>query len=579
MNKSRLLGAVCACSVILIPLQAFADDKTWSCGSDYWNNDGCWSPTSQPITGDNVFLTQSDATDRIVTYTNAISPSPNIMDLTVDATGTGTMTLSQSQDSLFTTNEYIGYSGTGIFEQSAGTNSISGFLYVGYSGTADGTYTLNGTGSLLADNEIIGRHGSGVFTQNGGTHTVTNDLVVGRSGVEGIVWYAGDGTYNLNGGSLSASNIDVGEASGLDTGSHGIFNQTDGSVTVTNRIDLSNGTGGRSIYNISGGSLNVGELGFWMTDWTSSTSEVNQTGGTVTAGLVFSEYQLTYNLDAGSLTASNVELGMLSRFNQTGGENVITNTLSIAESSQNTIGYTPVYTLSGGTLDANDIDIAVAELSANRFGVFDQIGGTNTVTGTITLSGNSGASGTYNLSDGKLDAANIVVNSNGSFNFDGGTLSVDSFAGDLQNNGGTLTPGDSPGLTNIFGNYGQSTDGTYAVEIGGTGAGEFDILDVAGIANLDGTLDVSLFDLGGGLFSPTLGDTFDILLAETISGEFDILSFAGLGNGLGWDVSYILSNTVDDIVRLSVQAVPIPASVWLFGSGLLGLVGIARRKA
>ena len=29
----------------------------------------------------------------------------------------------------------------------------------------------------------------------------------------------------------------------------------------------------------------------------------------------------------------------------------------------------------------------------------------------------------------------------------------------------------------------------------------------------------------------------------------------------------------------TVSAIPIPASVWLFGSGLLGLIGIARRKA
>jgi hypothetical protein len=28
----------------------------------------------------------------------------------------------------------------------------------------------------------------------------------------------------------------------------------------------------------------------------------------------------------------------------------------------------------------------------------------------------------------------------------------------------------------------------------------------------------------------------------------------------------------------TVAAVPVPAAVWLFGSGLLGLVGIARRK-
>ena len=31
-------------------------------------------------------------------------------------------------------------------------------------------------------------------------------------------------------------------------------------------------------------------------------------------------------------------------------------------------------------------------------------------------------------------------------------------------------------------------------------------------------------------------------------------------------------------VRMDVQVVPVPAAVWLFGSGLIGLVGIARRK-
>jgi len=28
-----------------------------------------------------------------------------------------------------------------------------------------------------------------------------------------------------------------------------------------------------------------------------------------------------------------------------------------------------------------------------------------------------------------------------------------------------------------------------------------------------------------------------------------------------------------------ITAVPVPAAVWLFGSGLIGLVGVARRKA
>lgn len=38
-------------------------------------------------------------------------------------------------------------------------------------------------------------------------------------------------------------------------------------------------------------------------------------------------------------------------------------------------------------------------------------------------------------------------------------------------------------------------------------------------------------------------------------------------------------DTIDFLVdRVTVSAVPVPAAVWLFGSGLLGLIGVVRRK-
>ncbi len=40
----------------------------------------------------------------------------------------------------------------------------------------------------------------------------------------------------------------------------------------------------------------------------------------------------------------------------------------------------------------------------------------------------------------------------------------------------------------------------------------------------------------------------------------------------------IISGAVDGQEQLFLTAVPVPAAVWLFGSGLLGLAGIARRK-
>ena len=50
-------------------------------------------------------------------------------------------------------------------------------------------------------------------------------------------------------------------------------------------------------------------------------------------------------------------------------------------------------------------------------------------------------------------------------------------------------------------------------------------------------------------------------------------------------VDYLENNTYNvyftdgSVLEIDVRVVPVPAAVWLFGSGLLGLVGVARRKS
>ena len=57
------------------------------------------------------------------------------------------------------------------------------------------------------------------------------------------------------------------------------------------------------------------------------------------------------------------------------------------------------------------------------------------------------------------------------------------------------------------------------------------------------------------------------LSAGVLSGPFTgIRGYVDIGSGNSMTVT-------------SISAVPVPAAVWLFGSGLLGLLGISRRKA
>jgi hypothetical protein len=122
--------AAAALIYLVVPVKAQAASLYWVCGSDLWNNASCWSLTAggtggagEPQSFDDAYLIQSDSTDRTVTYQTTLSTYP--WTLRIDATGTGAMTLSQSQDSLSMEHEYIGVDGVASYNQSGGTNTVT----------------------------------------------------------------------------------------------------------------------------------------------------------------------------------------------------------------------------------------------------------------------------------------------------------------------------------------------------------------------------------------------------------------------------------------------------------------------
>ena len=151
--------------------------------------------------------------------------------------------------------------------------------------------------------------------------------------------------------------------------------------------------------------------------------------------------------------------------------------------------------------------------------------------------------GAVNLVDGALRATVIEQHAplapGSGLNFTGGTLHVNTFFGELVNNGGTLAPGGSIGTTNVSLSYIQNAGASLAIEIGGVGAGQFDRLIVTGTADFDGELDVSLF--GG--FAPSLSNTFAIVQAGLIPfGGYASLvansTFISPGPRLDWHLFY-----------------------------------------
>lgn len=101
-----------------------------------------------------------------------------------------------------------------------------------------------------------------------------------------------------------------------------------------------------------------------------------------------------------------------------------------------------------------------------------------------------------------------------------GTLrGVGTITGSVQNDG-IVQPGDtSPGTLTLGGNYTQGAGGRLDVEIGGTGAGQFDVLAVGGTASLGGT--VALIPSGSFLSSAAVGDNVSFLTyGGTATGGF-----------------------------------------------------------
>jgi hypothetical protein len=109
------------------------------------------------------------------------------------------------------------------------------------------------------------------------------------------------------------------------------------------------------------------------------------------------------------------------------------------------------------------------------------------------------------------------------------------------------------------------------IQIAGTSAGDFSVLNVLGTANLNGYLNPVL--LGG--FVPTIGDSFIFLNYASLTGELSRIQNEVFNNGTErWVVTYQPTNAV----LTATKNVPDQGSTFLLLTlGLLGLVTYRRQ--
>jgi hypothetical protein len=345
----------------------------------------------------------------------------------------GSLSVSNAED--------IGYNGgaSGTFTQTDGTNMV-GDLNLGYSTNSTGNYNLSGGTLNVTQVEKVGLSGNSTFNQSAGTHTVGIGLQLGGNwGVSGT--QRGTATYNMSGGTLSIGTpTGPGAAGFLSVAAHddnGFFNQSGGTVIINGKpapvtwpgdglfigldvgtsgtYNLSNGatlivnsdefigTGGNGTFNQSGGVHTVtGPNGIFLGDFISGTNPAD-----ITTGL--------FNLSGGTVSTPNIYVGGgypnsvtntiaavgYGNLTVTGGTLNVAGTIQVFNTS-NSAGTFSSMTLSGGTVSASAINLPYWGLLNFAGGTLNLTGGVSSNSGAFTIGTGGSTAATLNLSGGSV---------------------------------------------------------------------------------------------------------------------------------------------------------------------------------
>ncbi|MGH9806231.1 MAG: beta strand repeat-containing protein, partial [Terriglobia bacterium] len=435
----------------------------------------------------------------VVDSGNAIiaSEAGSVGNVTLDGTGT----LWEVQ----TTGMGIGQSGSGTLNMTGGAHlqiDSGAVLGVGVNGGSKGTLTADGAGTLIDASKSAGVS-IGKLAGTSGSAALTN----GASFMGGVAFKVGDtgtGALTARSGSKITETAAVDLIVGSSAGSSGDLEVQDAGSSLTVPQALVVGEDGNGAFSVGfGGVVNFAanqNKHLVIANGDGSTGEVQVLGTSFVDNgpeLIGGFGKATFNAGYGaSLTTAFVTAPAAE-----GGQATIT-----VDSSAwvNTVNF-----YLGGLTATDPVSTLILQNNAtmrvsDRMTIFPA--GSVTIDGTSMMAVGPGAFG---------PAGSVRVST-------GGILSgAGKITGKVIEAGGEIFPGNSPGVLTIDGDYEQDAGSTYSAEIGGTTAGSgFDQIKVTGAATLGGTLQVQL--VKG--FTPTVGQTFQLLSAASKSGSFATIS-------------------------------------------------------
>jgi uncharacterized repeat protein (TIGR01451 family) len=354
----------------------------------------------------------------------------------------------------------------------------------------DANHSLNAPSSLS---------GPGAIDFSAGTSTINSGTIT-------------PGTFSVDNATVT---LNVPATAGTLTVHNAAFINGPGSITINGTTPLSEWTGGT----IGGsGTITVGSTSNFIVDGLTAAMTLdtrslvnngNVTYSSTTNGLILANGAVITNASGATL---NLDAGP--GIGVSGINNVISNNGLMQRSTAGTLGISPAV-MNTGSINANNGVLAF------NGGLTQTIGSTNLLGGSIS------SPSTIALSGGTLTGNGTV-------------------AAAVNNTNGIVAPGNpsTAGTLIITGAYAQGVNAGMSLKVGGTS--NYDIVDAtASGITLGGTLTVSLFNA----FTPTSGNTFDVLKFSTRSGDFANYFLPTFGGGGTFQNAYVAGTP--NVLRLT----------------------------